>query len=155
MSVAAAGMLQAVCQATGSLATWRDASQAFAAPTNLAVLAAVVQGQPQLHARVRPSFEVLGSCSEGNQVVRDSAQGASCQDAPRNIQEVSQTQPSLLGLAGREGLAVLAAVVQGQPQLHARVSTQCLFHQITTFQVTIGSGGQGLGWRITEETGAC
>lgn len=62
VSVAAAGMLQAVGQATGSLATWRDASQAFAAPANLAVLAAVVRGQPQLHGRVR-TVPASGMCN--------------------------------------------------------------------------------------------
>ena len=62
MSVAAAGMLQAVGQTTGSLATWREASQAFAAPCNLAVLAAVVQGQPALHPRVRSPDGLVGVC---------------------------------------------------------------------------------------------
>ena len=56
VAVAAAGLLQAVGQATSSLATWRDATQAFAAPTSLAVLVAVAQAQPQLHAQVSSSI---------------------------------------------------------------------------------------------------
>ena len=64
-------MLQGVGQATGSLATWRDASQAFAAPTNLAVLAAVVQGQPQLHAQVSTQNRLRQvAYIQGDQVIR-------------------------------------------------------------------------------------
>lgn len=54
VTVAAAGMLHAVAGVTGDLQTWQDSSKAFAAPSSLAVLAAVVQAQPQLHAQVGP-----------------------------------------------------------------------------------------------------
>ena len=123
--MAAAGMLQAVGQATGSLATWRDASQAFAAPTNLAVLAAVVRGQPQLHAQVSTQNRLRQVPHiQGDQVIRS---GSFLSEPPEQCS--GRRLASLLGWC--EDLAVPAAVVQVQPQLHAWVTSNRLLCRVT------------------------